>query len=199
MPSPRVSLLLLCLSCGCAREVSLVDAPVPVASSQVAPESSAAVPIGAVLTEPAEKQFEGIRLTIPAGWEEQPVASEFIQAEYRATGDGGPARMTLSSAGGGIEPNLQRWQGQFQRRTSDPEPQRTTLVVGGVEAVVIELHGTFTDGFSGKGPQPNSMMLGAIIPTGPANFFLKLTGPRETVAAQKDAFFTLVSSAKLDR
>jgi hypothetical protein len=173
------------------------EAPVPVA--RPLPSADAGAAVGNVLTKPTEKRFEGITLTIPAGWEERPLASEFVQAEYQVPGDGGPARMTLSSAGGGIEPNLERWQGQFQRGPDDPAPARTAIAVDGVEAVLIELHGTFSDGFRGGDPQRNWSMLGAIIPTGPANFFLKLTGPKETIAARREEFRAVVSSARLGR
>jgi hypothetical protein len=170
------------------------EAPVP-----VAPSISAATASGGsqVLAEPTEKQFPGIRLTIPAGWEERPLTSEFIQAEYSVAGDDGAARVTLSSAGGGVDANLERWQSQFQRGPDDPEPVRTDLRVDGVDAVILELHGTFRDGFGGGGPRQNWTMLGAVIPTGPANFFLKMTGPKTTVAAAREQFIKLVESASL--
>jgi len=173
------------------------EAPIPTAAPLAQadnPDSST----GTVLAESTEKRFQGITLTLPAGWEERPVASDMIQAEYRINGPTGPGRMTLSSAGGSIEANLERWTGQFQPGPNDPAPAHETLSVDSREAVLIELHGTFTDGFSGKGPQPGWCMLGAIIPTGPANFFLKLTGPQETVASQRAAFRELVTSAQLD-
>ena len=150
------------------------------------------------MTEPTEKHFQGITLTLPAGWEERPLTSDMIQAEYRVPGSAGPARMTLSSAGGSVEANLERWSGQFRRGPDDPAPLRETLTVDGREAIIIELQGTFTDGFSGNGPQSNWSMLGAIIPTGPANFFVKLTGPKETIATQRNSFRELIASARLD-
>ncbi len=199
--TPLITAVLgLTLLSGCSESPgsNSVDPPIPTAAAlpgkDVPTETS-----GTVLTEAIEKRFEGITLTIPAGWEERPVASEFIQAEYRVTGETGPARMTLSSAGGTVDANLERWQGQFQRGPNDAAPERDTVSVDGVEASIIELNGTFTDGFSKDGPQRNWCMLGAIIPTGPANFFLKLTGPRETVAAHRDEFRGMVKSARLGK
>ncbi|MDX1969867.1 MAG: hypothetical protein SFV23_22025 [Planctomycetaceae bacterium] len=185
---------------GCTenRGPNRADPPIPTAAALPAKDAPAQS-AGTVLTEAVEKRFEGITLTIPAGWEERPVASEFIQAEYRVSGEAGPARMTLSSAGGSVEANLERWQGQFQRGPNDAAPERDTVAVDGVEATIIELNGTFTDGFSKDGPQRNWCMLGAIIPTGPANFFLKLTGPRETVAAHRDEFREMVKAARLGK
>ncbi|MBI1345216.1 hypothetical protein GC163_02890 [bacterium] len=193
-----LGLLSFVILSGCDSSASrTAEAPVPMAAPLPA-DSSSGNSESRILTEPVEKRFQGITLTIPAGWEERPVASDMIQAEYRIAGEGGPARMTLSSAGGGIEANLERWQSQFQRSPNDPSPARETVMVDGREAVLIELQGTFTDGFSGKGPQPDSCMLGAIIPTGPANFFLKLTGPKSSVIPQREAFRQLLTSAQLD-
>ncbi|HET6425579.1 MAG TPA: hypothetical protein VFG20_17955 [Planctomycetaceae bacterium] len=152
---------------------------------------------GNVLAAPTQKSFQGIQLTIPAGWEERTPANEFIQAEYRLTPPEGNIRITMSSAGGGKEANVERWRGQFTRGADDPEAKEETIVIDGQEAIVVELFGTFRDGFGGGGEQRNWCMFGAVIPTGPANFFVKMTGPREAVIAQREAFRDLVTTAKL--
>lgn len=160
-------------------------------STETVPEA------GNTLAAPTTKSFQGIKLTIPAGWEERPAASEFIQAEYRIPSPEGNIRVTLSSAGGGKEANVERWRGQFGRGSDDPEPQQETVVIDGQEAILVELFGTFRDGFGGGGEQRNWCMFGAVIPTGPVNFFVKMTGPREAVTAQREAFRQLVTTAKL--
>ncbi len=152
---------------------------------------------GTVATEPIEKAFQGITLTIPAGWEERDPPNDIIQAEYRITAPAGAVRVTMSSAGGSREANIERWRGQFTRGPNDPEPQQETVAVDGEEAIVVELVGTFRDGFGGGGEQQNHCMLGAVIPTGPASFFVKMTGPREAVLEHRDAFRELVTTAKL--
>lgn len=192
----RLTLLLVLAGCS-TDQASLGDAPtIPVASETLLREVSdrSSTPSD----EPIEKRFKGISLTIPAGWQERPPASEFVQAEFALDGPGGPARLTLSSAGGGIEANLERWRGQLTPGPNDPPPQQSTVSVDGREAVVLELTGEFRDQFSGGVPQADWSLLGAIIPTGPANFFLKLTGPRETVTAHRQAFRRVVETARLD-
>jgi hypothetical protein len=203
MPSLRrivwtVCGLAVCGVSGCVERTSEAPAtPVPVAPAiESSGTTSTAGEAGTVLAEAKERVFEGITVTVPAGWEERTPASEFIQAEYRLTGPGGPARLTMSSAGGGMDANIDRWRGQFTRGPDDPAPQEETITIGGEPARLIELHGTFRDGFGGGAPQPKSTMLGAVIPTGPANFFVKLTGPRETVAEHREAFRTLVTTAR---
>jgi hypothetical protein len=181
--------------CSGERDATRDAAVIPVAPSANDTSSSHAVTAAAA---PRVKQFQGISVTIPGGWIEQPPASEFIQAEYQLNGPGGPARLTLSSAGGGLDANLERWKGQFLTGPDDPPPQQDTIGIAGRDAVLLEVTGQFQDQFSGGGPQPNWSLLGAVIPTGPANFFLKLTGPRETVAEHRDAFRRMVETARLD-
>lgn len=176
------------------------EPPVPVAPAvkvAEAPGANAAPAAGRVLETSTLKAFQGIKLQIPAGWEERPPANEFIQAEYRLAPPEGTIRITMSSAGGGKEANVQRWRGQFSRRADDPESKEETVVIDGQEAILVELYGTFRDGFGGGGEQQNWCMFGAVIPTGPANFFIKMTGPRAAVTAQREVFRELVTSARL--
>jgi len=196
---PRnVLLTVLIAICGCNEPVAKPtrDAPVPVA--EATPSSSSETSnASAVITEAKDKSFPGITVTVPAGWEERPPASEFVQGEFRISGSAGPARLTMSSTGGGIDANLARWRTQFIRGADDPEPKQTTISVGGEDAVILEMHGTFRDGFSGGPPQTGWCLIGAAIPTGPATFFVKLTGPRDTVVAHRDEIEQLVKTARL--
>ena len=189
-------LLMLVILAGCAQQPPESPVTIPVAEAE---PSAAPDPVGEPANEPRVKQFEGISLTVPAGWTEKAPASEFIQAEFQLPGSGGPARLTMSSTGGGIEANLERWRGQFTVGPNDPPPEQTTIPVDGAEAVVLELTGEFHDQFGGAGTRSDWGLLGAAIPTGPAHLFLKLTGPRETVAAHREAFRQMVAAARLDR
>jgi hypothetical protein len=175
------------------------EPPVPTAPAMPAATGSVSKPeqSGTVTDAPKEKVFQGIKVTIPAGWEEKAPANEFIQAEYGIAAPEGKIRVTMSSAGGGKEANVERWRGQFTRGADDPEPVQETVLIDGQEAILVELFGTFRDGFGGGGEQRNWCMFGAVIPTGPVNFFVKMTGPREAVTAQRNAFRDLVTNAKL--
>lgn len=200
MVRPVGALLVMLLFCGCesAGPATTSEPPVPTAPAiPSTPSTTAADSTAPVATKPVEKVFQGITLTIPAGWEERPPPNDIIQAEYRITSEAGPIRVTMSSSGGSTDANIQRWRGQFTRGADDPEPQEETVTVGGEEARIVELVGTFRDGFGGSGEQRNHCMLGAVIPTGPASFFIKMTGPRAAVLGHRDAFRTLVTTAKL--
>lgn len=190
--------ILLLSGCEPAGPSSRAEPPVPTAPAvPAAPSATSGDAAGTVTAEPTEKAFQGIKLTIPAGWEERAPPNDIIQAEYRITTPTGNVRVTMSSAGGSKEANIQRWRGQFQRSPDDPEPQQETVSIDGEEAILIELVGTFHDGMPGSTAQRSQCMLGAVIPTGPANFFVKMTGPREAVMAHRDEFRELVTKARL--
>jgi hypothetical protein len=98
--------------------------------------------------------------------------------------------------GGGIEPNIERWIGQFE---GEPKTERETVEVGGRKIHFLYAKGTYMESsggpFSGtKTAKPNSMMLGAILESKEGAVFLKLTGEEKAVEAIKEAFIKLAKS-----
>jgi hypothetical protein len=143
-----------------------------------------------------ERNFNGAVFQVPTAWEDVPPKSGFLIAEFRIPGPGGPARLTLSTAGGDVPSNVDRWKGQFVRSSNDPSPRESRLDVGGKEATLVELFGSFQDTFGGGGAQPDSALLGVVIPLKETNYFIKLTGPRATVTEARDAFLKFAESAR---
>lgn len=200
---PRLNHVLLVVGLvilGCTEQPKPApEVPVPVAKGfdvEIVPGAS---PSLSTKTEPYEATVGGFKFTVPADWQEQPPKSQFVLGEFSLTGEGGPARLTLSSAGGGLEANIERWQGQFSRGPNDPEPRQSEITFDGQKGTLVELSGTYTDMLSAGNPGKNWRMLGVAIPLGPTNFFVKLTGPQATVTAQKDAFVKFVESAKAEK
>ncbi|MFX8523783.1 hypothetical protein ABTM10_19965, partial [Acinetobacter baumannii] len=61
----------------------------------------------------------------------------------------------------------------------------------------IELAGSFADMFGGGQPKPNWRLLGVVVPLdGDQNFFIKMTGSKETLESQREEFNTLLRSAR---
>ena len=61
------------------------------------------------------------RLLPRPAWTRKPAGSPFVAAEFclpRADGDDADGRLTISTAGGSVEANIDRWKGQFQ-----PQPK----------------------------------------------------------------------------
>lgn len=97
---------------------------------------------------------------------------------------------TLSSGGGGLLPNVNRWRGQVGLGSTDEatlakEATKVTLK-GGQEATVVDL--------GGKGP---TRILGAIVPDGDKSWFFKLTGPDALVAKERENFVGWLKSMQL--
>lgn len=195
--SQTVAIAFLCavVSVGCDSPAVPVEEVIPKAKSL---EGSADGKPSAEESsdQPKETVVGGYQFTIPAGWTSKPLASDVLLAEYSVPGEGGPGRLTLSMAGGDIESNLSRWRGQFRRGPEDPEARESPIRFDGQSGTLLELTGTFTDMFNSKDPSRNWQMLGAAIPIGPTNFFVKLTGPRSTVESQRETFVKFVESAK---
>jgi hypothetical protein len=167
------------------------------APSVKVPDESAPGDSTATKSETKEVTIGGFKFTVPADWEQQPPKSTVLLGEFSIPGDAGPARLTLSSATGGVEANLERWRGQFRPGPTDPEPRETSITFSGKEGTLLELTGTYTDMFSGGSPSRGWKMLGVAVPFGDTNFFVKMTGPASTATARKDEFIKFVESAQM--
>ena len=193
--------LVLCIT-GCGEEpVAVVpvrsDGEPAVRPSGDEPRTS---PHGADDPEKATrvKQLTGIRFDVPRAWNEQP-ESEFYEAKYVIPSDEGDMTLTLTTMGGGIDANLQRWVGQFLQAPGD-RPRRDTLRVDGTRSEWLDVRGTFRSQVgSSPGPHDNWRLLGVAIPMSRRPFLLKLVGPHAAVSSFEDQFRGFVRSARLDR
>lgn len=188
---------LVVLGCDAAK----TESTVPIQTAKAVPKevSSDSTSPPQTALEATEKTIGGVKFEIPAGWEEKTLSNTMILGEYSLPGTAGPGRLTFSTAGGGTAANMERWQGQFQRGPNDPESKESSITVAGKEVTMIEAYGSFTDSFGGGGSKSNWQLLGVAIPIDSQhNYFVKLTGPRETLAARRDEFIKFVQSAKFE-
>ncbi len=134
----------------------------------------------------------------PKGWASVPSPSAMRKATYRipkASGDAEDAELTVTSAGGSVQANVDRWAAQFGGAT----PKTVDRNVNGLEVTVVELKGTFAGGgpmMGGSGPKEKFMLLGAIVKGNETAHFFKLTGPEKTVTAARADFDALVGSLR---
>jgi hypothetical protein len=123
-----------------------------------------------------------------------------IVAEFTVPGPGGDGRLTLSTAGGDVAANIDRWKGQFFRGPDDSSPKESSLSVAGKDAKLVELFGSYQGMEPGATRRTGQAMLGVVIPLNVAgretNYFVKLTGPRETLAEARETFLKFVETAK---
>ncbi len=175
---------------------SKTDLPVPEAEPL---SSSSTKPGNAEAQGTGLKEFDGIRFQIPEGWEQvtlSPAQQGLITASFRMPQAGNEIKLTLSSVGGGIDANLQRWVGQFQLPPGEA-PRQETIRVDHVDAVWLDLRGTFDSGPAFDSAAESGMrMIGVAIPRAPRDFYLKLTGPREQLLKVEEEFRDFVKSAR---
>ena len=192
--------LCLCnlLLVGCNSANTELDAPVPVKKAPAIGADSRNES-KATNGESTERLIGGIRFQIPAGWEEKSLSNNMILGEFTLPGEAGPGRLTLSTAGGGTSANMDRWRSQFQSGPNDPEPKESQIRGAGKDVTLLEVHGMFNDTFGGGAPKPNWELLGVAIPIdSDHNYFVKLTGPKETVSARRDEFIKFIESSRFD-
>ena len=114
-----------------------------------------------------------------------------VEADFYHFGSGG---------GGGIEPNLKRWQSQFTPGV-DGKPvvmEREEIGSRSQKALLVTIKGTFLSGPAmspNKVPMPNYVMLGAILSSSEGDVFLKVTGPEAATLAIKDQLKEIVKAA----
>ncbi len=138
--------------------------------------------------------------TRPANWEWVEPASSMRKAQLKIAEAGKKESAEVvffyfgEGNGGGTKANVERWLGQFQ------EPQNTKteeISVGPKKVTCVQAEGTYLSGMPGgsRTPQPNSMLLGAILESPTGNVFIKITGPLSVVKPSKDTLRKLVEDA----
>ena len=154
----------------------------------------------ATIAQAAQFSALGFTAPVPATWQAQPPASNFRLAQYRVPGTAGDAECVVfhfgKGQGGSVAANIERWRSQFIGADGKSvTPKTQALTVNGLPVTTVEFTGTYARGV-GTGPQgeakPNQTLLVAVIETEQGNVTVQLHGPRDTVAAQRKGFDTLV-------
>jgi gluconolactonase len=155
----------------------------------------------------SELKLEVITFKVPAGWQRvNPPSVRILDAEFtipRADGDEFDGRLTLMAAGGGLDASIGRWSSEFTQE-SGLGPKTETLMLGENEVQWVDIRGTYNGpanrapGVAAIEPRPDYRMAAVIIPLTPSHaFYIKLTGPKATVAARMDELKDFVRSAKV--
>lgn len=141
-------------------------------------------------------------LKAPAAWNRKQPQTAIVEHEFAITAvenDQADGRLTIMAASGGVQPNIDRWYGQFSQPDGGSTRQRakvTRLKIAGHDVHLVDLAGTYKDQRGPVGPateRPNYRMLAAIVTTRAGqDYFLKLYGPQRTIAANEKAFIGMV-------
>jgi hypothetical protein len=194
-----VWLLVTIAGCGGSGGVETDDEPVPLA----APEQRGAereTNDAPTAKGPYPKHFDGMSFTVPETWKEIEVPAgkrQFGQrARFLIPANGDEVELTCSTVGGGIDANVGRWVGQFQLPAGE-KPTIETIRIDSVAAKWVDLRGKFQTFLSGGGSAKDDWrMLGVAIPKKPQDLYLKLTGPRASVAKIQEEFRSFAKSGR---
>ena len=146
-----------------------------------------------------------VEWSAPENWTQVDPSSRMRAAEYRLSGDGGPATLAVyhfgAKGGGSIRANIDRWVGQFENPGGGSAEESADVEersVDGVEVQIVDVSGTYNPG-AGMGAgkaKKNQRMLGAIAKTAGGLVFFKLIGPESTVGAHAEEFDSFIGSLK---
>ena len=142
-----------------------------------------------------------VKWTMPARWKAGP-PKQMRAATYlipATAGDSEDAECAVfMNIGGGVQANIDRWAGQFEKTDSPPIQKQGTI--NGLLVTTVDVSGTFKGGGAmmgqSSGPKASYRLLGAIAEAPEGEVFFKLTGPAKTVAAAQNEFQTMLKSLK---
>lgn len=148
----------------------------------------------------AEEQFRGSSTSpfqdAPApNWVARP-ASQFRLLNY-GFGVSGTGEVYVSRSQGSVLDNVNRWRKQFQQADLTAQelaalPKATML---GAEAVLVEAEGRYASGM-GKEPVDGFALAGWVAKIGTDIITIKMVGPKDEVAAEKENLHRYAQSLK---
>ena len=148
----------------------------------------------------------GLTFQAPGSWKSVKPSSRMRRAQMTiepAKSDTRPAELVVTAFPGGagtVEDNIKRWQNQFRSSAGDPAKAETKKVKGkNVDVTRVEVAGQYTDPFdASKSSKSEFRLLGAIVETKQASYYLKLVGPDKTVKAAENDFDKMLATIKAE-
>jgi hypothetical protein len=138
---------------------------------------------------------------LPESWVPEPPASSMRLAQASIPGPGGPATMVVFffgvGGGGGVQANLDRWEGQMEASGLAERSQQT---VDGLTVHRLLVRGTLLPSTMGAGPatpEPDSVLIAAVVEGAGGPWFIKVTGPAATLDTQMEAWEAVLESLRL--
>jgi hypothetical protein len=128
---------------------------------------------------------------LPEGWK-QVRAGQMQIALYEVRDGSRQASISVSSAGGELSANVNRWRGQIGLAPLDAAElaaQSRTIDIEGHEGKIVELVGP-------EGAEPRESILGAIVTVRGTQWFFKLKGDADLAVREKEHFEAFLKSIK---
>lgn len=154
--------------------------------------------------------YEAMLATLPQGWKRVEPSSSMRVAQANiapVSGDTAAAEVIFfhfPGTGGSADANIKRWQGQFKGPKGEPGEQVSkvdTMMAGLLGVVTTDVSGTLLAsaqmGMGAAKDLPNYRMIASVIETPSGNWFIKVTGPQKTMAANQDKIRAFIKTAKV--
>ncbi len=195
--------LLILLGCSDLQPAAQDDASAADAAPTTAPADATLDAAEAPAAAGGAVSANGITYTLPEGWRGEQPDSPMRMGQATIPGPGGDGLLTVfffgPGGGGSAEMNIQRWVDQM---TADAgaTPVTETVAQGDFVVSFVEHQGTLQASRMGTFPStdmPGYRLLGAVVegPGGP--WFFKAVGPDATLAAERDAFRSMILGVQL--
>jgi len=135
----------------------------------------------------------------PAAWDWVEVTSPMRKAQLKVAGKEGKNADVIffyfgEGSGGGTKANVDRWLGQFEEGRDKINAKVDEQKANNRTITYVQAEGTYKSGMPGgpTTPQPNTMLLGAILESAQGNVFIRMTGPADLVKSARDDFKKMV-------
>lgn len=151
----------------------------------------------------------GITYAAPAEWKHVPTSSNMRVAQFALPRSGGDTEATdlviyyFGGSGGTVDANIERWLGQMQQpdgKASSAVAKRDTRTINGLKVTLVDVSGTYvaevTPGSRDRHNSPNFRLRAAVIETANGPYFVKLTGPANSVRGAERSFDQFLASIK---
>jgi len=183
------------------------DAPAAAGAGQEEPAPAAEPAFAPITThggagDGVATPLPGATFELPAGWQPEAPSSSMRAAQAQIPGAAGTGQLTVFffgvGGGGGTDSNIERWIGQVEVDPATP-PLREAFTGDGIRVSWVEARGTLKPSTMGTGPtspQPDSVLLGAVVEGAGGPWYFKATGPAATMDSQKDAFLAMLGSVR---
>ena len=173
----------------------------------MAPQDATATPAAPPPAGSESFTAAGVSFTVPTGWSHRTPSSSMRLAEYGLPGAGGEAELSVFAFGAGMggdaQANATRWISQFKAADGGaPESHTQKLEVNGLSITIVAATGTYTPTSMGPmapkaEPKSDQALYGVIVEGGPeGTVFVKVAGPRSTLAEQQRNLAALTGSAR---
>lgn len=153
-------------------------------------------------------QAPELSFTVPEGWIQEQPSSAMRHSQYRLPGPdtGGDAELAVfAGIGGSVQANVDRWIAQFtvNGQSVADSAKVDHRDISGYHITFVDVSGDYDPGTMSapmgagdQGPRSGYRMLAAVVETSGRPWFLKLTGPEQTVAKWQASFEQHVASVK---